>query len=146
MAIKQITYTVSTKGRDNGKQYLITELDSDRAEKWALKLMFSAMNAGAEIPEDILYSGMAGVVALGFKGLSMVPFHAAEPLLDEMMTCVQYKVKGGITRPLGMDGDIEEVATRLLLRKEVMKLHIGFFTDAGQSNGAIDPQAPAATS
>ena len=146
MALKTLTVTIDHKGRDKGKQYVLTEMSADRAEAWALQLMFAAMNAGVEIPEDIMYAGLAGVVELGFKGLARIPYDAAKPLLDEMMDCVQYKVAGGVTRPLGLEGDIEEVATRLYLRKEVMKLHISFFLDDAPSNGAIDPQAKVATS
>jgi hypothetical protein len=46
-----------------------------------------------------------------------------------MMTCIRFKPNAteiGI-RPL-IDDDIEEVATRLRLRDEVIDLHMGFFS------------------
>lgn len=140
MARKEIIVKIDAKNRDQGKEYLITEASTDQTESWAMRAILAAMNAGAEIPQDVADAGLAGIVQLGIKGISLIPYEAAKPLFDEMMTCVQYKVKDGITRPLGMDGDIEEVSTKLLLRKEIIKLHTSFFTDENLSNGDTDPQ------
>ena len=140
MARKQITIKIDADNRDNGKEFLITEASTDETESWAIRAILAAMNAGAEIPQEVADSGLAGIVQLGVKGLSLIPYEAAKPLLDQMMDCVQYKVKGGVTRPLGLDGDIEEVSTKLRLRKEIISLHTGFFTDENPSNGAIVPQ------
>lgn len=143
MALKEQIVTITAAGRDKGKHYLITEADPFRTEAWCTRAMFAAMNAGVDIPENIANAGLAGVVALGAKALGLVPYDAAKPLLDEMLTCVQYKVKDGITRPLGFDGDIEEVSTILFLRKEIVTLHTDFFTVANPSSGDTDPQVAA---
>ncbi len=138
MGLKTARITIDAKGRDTGKVFVLTEMDSDRAERWALRLLFALMNAGVDVPEDIMTSGMAGVATLGIKALGKLPFEAAEPLLLEMFECISISPdpsKPNFTRAL-YPGDIEEVLTRLLLRKEVLKLHIDFFTDA-------DPLTPA---
>lgn len=138
MARKQITVKIDAKNRDEGKEYLITEADTDTTEAWAIRAILAAMNAGAEIPQEVADAGLAGIVQLGVKGLSLIPYEAAKPLLDQMMECVQYKVKGGITRPLGLEGDIEEVSTKLRLRKEIIALHTSFFTGENPSSGDTD--------
>ena len=55
-------------------------------------------------------------------------FDEMEPLLDQMMECVTIipdpKVQA-ITRPL-IEDDIEDVATRVMLRTEVFQLHVDF--------------------
>lgn len=143
MALKEQIVTITADGRDKGKQYIVTEADPFRTEAWCTRALFAAMNAGVDIPENIASAGLAGVVALGAKALALVPYDTAKPLLDEMLTCVQYKVAGGVTRGLGYDGDIEELSTILQLRKVIVGLHTDFFTDANPSNGGTDPQAVA---
>ncbi|MCI0152402.1 hypothetical protein KNO81_42165 [Paraburkholderia sediminicola] len=57
-----------------------------------------------------------------------IDFHDAELLLDEMMGCVSIQPNPAdpkIVRGLIPD-DIEEVNTRVLLRREVFRLHTGF--------------------
>ena len=52
--------------------------------------------------------------------------NVAEPLLDEMLTCVEVLSDAG-TRKLIAD-DFQDVKTILKLRKEVLAMHIDFFT------------------
>lgn len=143
MARKEQLITISADGRDKGKQFQLTEADTFATEAWCARAIFAAMNAGVDIPENIASAGLAGVMSLGLKGLQRIPYDVAKPLLDEMLTCVKYKVAGGVTRDLGYDGDIEEMTTLLRLRKEIVQLHTGFFTDAAPSSSDTDPQAAA---
>jgi hypothetical protein len=83
------------------------------------------------IPDNIAQAGLAGIAALGVNALSKLSFDAAKPLLDEMFDCVQIQPSPKVVRAL-VDDDIEDVSTRLVLRREIFKLHIDFFTDAGQ--------------
>jgi hypothetical protein len=46
--------------------------------------------------------------------------------MDEMLTYIQIIESPTVSRPLGGDGDIWEVSTLLLLRKELLELHMGF--------------------
>ena len=132
MARKQLTVTIGVEGRDKGKVFILTELSAYEAEEWAGRALFSLMNAGVEIPENIAEAGLAGVAAMGMKAIAKLPFESAKPLLDKMMDCVQIQPSANVTREL-MSGDVEEVATLFTLRKKVLGLHLDFFTAAAPS-------------
>ncbi len=125
---KQITYTVSAEGRDRGKVFQLTEMPSDQAEKWAIRALLALGRAGIDLPPGIEREGMAAMARIGLEALMRIDFHDAEPLLDEMMGCVAIQPNPAdpkIVRALIPD-DIEEVSTRVLLRREVFRLHTGF--------------------
>ena len=124
MGRKTASITIDAEGRDKGKTFLFTEAPATQAEKWALKLLLAAGRSGAEIPDDIADAGMAAIPLLTLKAVSGLAWYDAEPLLDEMFTCVQ-RVEELVTRPL-VEDDIEEVLTRIKLREEVLSLHLGF--------------------
>jgi hypothetical protein len=131
MARKQLMITVDKKGRDIGKVFLINEMPASQSEKWAARCFFAMAKSGVEIPENIAESGLAGIAALGIKALGGVNFDDAEILLNEMFRCISIvpdPLKQNIVRGL-IDDDIEEIGTRLMLRKEVFNLHVSFFTD-----------------
>lgn len=133
MPRKTIDVTIADEGRDKGKTFLLTEMPAARAEKWAMRALLLAAQSGAEV-EPNLRAGMAGVAVMGIETLlGGVSFDGVEPLLDEMMTCVQIKpdrMRSDFVRKL-VEDDIEEVATRVYLRQEVFALHVGFsFADA----------------
>ena len=132
MARKQISLTIGAEGRDKGKVFILTELSAYDAEEWAGRALFSLMNAGVEIPDNIAEEGLAGVAAMGMKAIANLPFDSAKPLLDKMMDCVQIQPSPNVTREL-MSGDIEEVATLFTLRKKILGLHLDFFTAAAPS-------------
>lgn len=129
--------TITAEGRDKGKVFLLTEMPAAKAEKWAMRALLAAAQNGAEVQTAI--SGMAGVAVAGIQAvLGGVAFDQIEPLLDEMMTCVQAlpgadshdPARAALSRPL-IDDDTEEIATRIQLRAEVFTLHVGFsFADA----------------
>ena len=63
-----------------------------------------------------------------------IPFAQAEELLGVMWACVQIIPDPGnpsVIRSL-VEDDIEEVATRLRLRSEIIKMHLGFSQAAGK--------------
>lgn len=114
-----------TEGRDAGKKYQITEMSAEAAEWWALRALQAIAGADAELNLQAPLSDMA---AQGTKALAKVHPDQAKPLLDEMMSCVQILVPATQKpRPL-LDGDIEDVKTRFMLRKAVVELHLGFST------------------
>lgn len=124
--------------RDSGKAFLVTEMSAYDAEKWALRAGFALMNAGVDIPELEDGVSMQNLAALGMKAmmdaLQGVTYEQAEPLLNDMMECVQIipdPSKADVVRSL-IDSDIDEVSTRLKLRKAVWDLHVDFFTEGGQ--------------
>lgn len=129
MARKTVNYTVSDSNRDNGKCYVIREMSASQAEAWATRVFLAMAKNGFDIPDDIANSGMAGVASFGIRAVCGMSFDEAKPLLDEMMTCVKIMPDAGrpeVTRGL-IEDDIEEVVTRLKLRKEIFKLHTDFF-------------------
>ncbi|MCA7985360.1 hypothetical protein [Burkholderia vietnamiensis] len=135
----------ATDGRDDGKRFAITEMPASQSEEWAARALFAAMSSGVEIPDEVLSMGMAGVAAVGLKSLGRVPFELVKPLFDEMMNCVQYEFEPGRqggTRAL-IETDIEEVATRLKLRKAVLDLHLEGFLAAAPSKQASGAAAAA---
>lgn len=143
MARKTLTYTVTADGRDKGKTFLITEMGAAQGEEWGARALFTAMNCGVEVPDELLSSGLAGLAALGMKSLNRVPYDLVKPLFDEMMGCVQIipdRANPAFVRPL-IDDDVEEISTRLMLRKATITLHLDFFLAAAPST-----QDPAAVS
>jgi hypothetical protein len=137
---KETTF-VAEDGRDKGKQFHLKEMPASQAEAWAIRALLAIGNAGVEIPDDAAGLGMAGVAAMGIKALMAIPYAAAEPLLDEMMACVQAMPSANVFRPL-VEDDIEEVVTRFKLRKAVWELHAGFFDSGGASTLGSSPQPP----
>jgi hypothetical protein len=117
---------VAGVGRDADKVYRITEMPAVKAEKWALKALWAVASAGVDIPEDVSNAPLAKLAEFGLKALAKVPFHIAEPLLDEMLTCVEVLTDAGVRKLIA--DDFQDVKTILKLRKEVLSLHVDFFT------------------
>jgi len=122
------TAKILIEDRGVQKKFLITELPATEAEDWALELFFVMANAGVEVPEDFEELGFAGIAQIGLQAFSKIPYEKAKPLLAKMMACVQIFPDlndDRIVRQL-LDSDIEDVQTRLKLRKEVFSLHTDF--------------------
>lgn len=132
MARRTIDIRIETPGRDEGKVFRIREMSASQAERWAARALLALGHSGADIPDDIAAAGFAGVVSLGIRAFAAIPWEIAEPLLDEMMSCVSIMPDPSrpvVIRPL-IEDDIEEVMTRLRLREEVIALHVGFSISA----------------
>jgi len=139
MARKTKAVQITAEGRDKGKTFWLTEMGAVPAEKWADRALLAFAKSGRnEMPEDIQAGGAAGLMAIGIRAITTVDFADAEPLMDEMLSCVLFvpdpqktdqMTKQPITRPVIWEGDaadIEEVGTILKLRSEVIELHLGF--------------------
>jgi hypothetical protein len=149
VARKEATVVIETDNRDKGKIFRIREMSAQRAEAWASRLLLTLANHGAEVPSNFFDTSMAGLAVMGVYGLTHVPWSEAKPLLDEMMACVRIQPSAAhpqVVRDLidrGDDGDdIEEVATRLHLKDEVLKLHLGFSVADGFSILKANLSAP----
>ncbi len=86
--------------------------------------------------------GMAALAVVGLRTFAGVAWAEAEPLLDEMMECVQ--IQPDPKRPevpvrALVEDDIEEVTTRALLKSEVLELHTGFSLAGALSTPAAEP-------
>jgi hypothetical protein len=128
MARKIAQWTVEDEGRDKGKVFLLTEMPASRAEAWATRVLLALMGSNTNLPENFADMGMAGLAELGFKAIAGLKWEIAEPLLEEMLQCVQIipnPAKPQVVRAL-VESDIEEILTRFKLRVEVWKLHMDF--------------------
>ncbi len=124
--------------RDAGKTFVLTEMPVLKAEKWAMRAFLAIARNGMEVPPEALKAGFAGLVPYLTNLIGAIRWEDAEPLLDEMLTCIQFQavVDGSgtkVCRKLIAD-DIEEVGTLLVLRKEVVQLHKGFLKAAALSS------------
>lgn len=151
---RELRYTVPTpkkgeaENRDAGKTYVITEMPAEQGEEWAYRAISALARSGVQLPAGMIEMGEDGEVKVGlgmaalagfvFEALAGVAWADAKPLLDEMMGCVQIapdRANPQVIRPLIGD-DTEEIGTRMVLRKEVFKLHTDFFTSAARSGSA----------
>jgi hypothetical protein len=115
------------QGRDKGKKFLVQEMPVFKAEKWAIRALQAIAAAGIDIPEGYTDMPSARLAEAGLKALANIKWEVAEPLLDELMTCMLVVMPDAQTRKL-LESDIEEVLTLFTLRKEVVSMHMGFFT------------------
>lgn len=128
MPRKTTLYKVTESGRDHGKLFMLTEMSASRAEAWAMRVLLALVGGNVALPDNFEELGMAGLAELGIRAMSGLKWEVAQPLLNEMLECVEYvpdASKTHVRRPL-IDDDIEEIMTRLTLRKEVWNLHMGF--------------------
>jgi hypothetical protein len=117
-----------TASRDNGKSFVITEMSAFAAEMWAFRALAALAKSGIDIPDNIASAGIMGIASYGMKALTNLPFTEAKSLLDDILACVQIipdPKTPWVFRKI-FDGDIEEVRTLFMLRKEVWNLHVGF--------------------
>lgn len=124
MALKTKHITIE-KGRDAGKQFVITEMPAAQIDNWAMRVLLALAGAGIDVAEA--NQGMMGLARVAFAALGKIPHDVALPLLDELLDCVQIIPQGGSPRPLDLSlNDVEDFANLWLFRKEVFNLHIDF--------------------
>jgi hypothetical protein len=141
MARKTAVYVVDREGsRDHGKVFHLREMSAYRGEEWASKLLIALASGNVQVPEGFFNMGWQAIAVLGIRGLGSLPWQTAKELLAEMfahITIAPDPSRPNFTRPLidnGGDGDdIEEIATRLLLREAWIDLHLGFSLRAQMS-------------
>lgn len=141
--------SISGDGRDKGKLFRITEMPAERVEDWGLRFFLGLARAGFEVPEEIKDMGMRGLAIIGLRGLGGLTYEDAKILMDDMMECVTIvrDQSHPETASALLDGDIEEVSTRVQLRKEVFELHTGFsVADAGQKSTSAAASTESASS
>jgi len=134
---------ISAEGRDKGKAFHLREMPASQGERFALKVFHALAKSGFDVPEDLAQSGMAGIARLGMGVVSALQFGDLVALMEEMLGCVQFipdPSRPNVMRPL-IEDDIEEVATRLRLRKEILALHIDFFASAALLSSQSQAQA-----
>ncbi len=141
--VQSVTISQAENNRDSGKVFILTEMPASQAEEWALRALSALAGSGVDVPDDIATSGMQGVFRMGLAAFGGLPWDKAKPLLGEMFACVRIQPNPSnpdIVRSL-VEDDIEEISTRILLRKNLLTLHVGFLLAAVQFK-----QGPAAAS
>jgi len=139
MARNTANITITDDTRDKGKVYVITEMPSAKSESWAARAIMAMIKSGIQLPPGFDRLGMAGLAEVGLQSISGLKWEDAEPLLKEMLDCVQIMpdpTKPHVVRALMVDDDIEELSTRIKLRAEVWKLHVGFLKAVAPSISA----------
>lgn len=143
--VQEYTVAPSADNRDSGKTFVITEMSVTQSEAWAVRALLALGRGGSDVPPEALQAGFAGVVPYLTNLVGSIRWEDAKPLLDEMMTCVQLKVRidsqgTPFVRKL-VEDDIEEGETLLLLRKEVVQLHKDFLKAVVPSGFLSGPTA-----
>jgi hypothetical protein len=128
------TITIQREGRDQGGVFTLTEMPAIPATEWFLRAAQLLVRSGADVPENFLQMGAAGMVTVGLgtilTGISKASWHEVKPLLDELLACVTTYQPPGAAVPMAqwnvIKGQIQEPATILQLHEEVVSLHLGF--------------------
>lgn len=132
MARKTATITipdVPTGNRDAGKTFLITEMPAMAAERWGTRALLALSRSDYQVPDLDPDAGFAELVRIGIELLCRVEYAEVEPLLNEMLQCVQFVPdprNPDIPPHPHVEQVVEEVATLLMLRREVWDIHSGF--------------------
>lgn len=146
---KSKVVTVEAEGRDKGRSFLVTEMGAVAAEKWATRALLALAKSGVEVPDEAVQAGAVAILSAGVSAFRNMAFEDAEPLLDDMMRCVQFVPDLSRTDPLStlpvsrpmMEDDVEEVGTLFRLRSEVIEIHLGFSVAASLSTLAETKRA-----
>lgn len=122
---RKTTIVTIKEGRDADKVFRITEWPCLQTEHWIMRAWFGLGKAGVELPPELLSVGAVPIAYWIASHIHLMPSRLGIRLADEMMQCVT-RVEDKLERSL-VESDIEDVSTRLLLKKEVLKLTFGFF-------------------
>jgi hypothetical protein len=118
--------------RDNGKTFVLTEMDAYTGQDWALRALLALAASGVKLPDGALATGWAGLAGFGVTALLQAPYGALRPLLDEMLGQAKYAHEPNNPKhPLtpivpGVNCCVEEIGTFLKLHVALVKLHTGF--------------------
>ncbi len=143
MARRNEYFTVDKECRDFGKTFCITEMTAFNAESFAIRAGLALLKNNPSLPPNMIERitdktiTFEDIAALGLGLFSAVDYYDLEPLLKDLLKCVQIIVdkKSMIMRELE-DEDIEELSTIIELRKRALGLHINFSTAADTQNTA----------
>jgi hypothetical protein len=119
--------------RDNGKVFILTEMDAYSGQDWALRALLALAASGVQLPAGATTTGWAGLASFGVTALLQAPYGAIKPLLDEMLAQAKYQHHSTTGKPMppqpiihGANCQIEEIKTFLTLHTALFKLHTGF--------------------
>lgn len=140
MARREERLTIADKDptyRDNGKVFVLKEMDAYTGQKWATRALFALGCSGLQLPAEALGGGWGALAGFGLQALLSTDYNTVEPLLDEMLGYARYEHVPG--HPLqtiapGPACVVEEIKTFLTLQAALFKLHTGFSLPAASPN------------
>lgn len=154
MARKTKIFVVNDQGRDRGKVFHLTEMSAAQAFKWGWSAARLLIQSGFIMSDEIAAQGIAAMWLAGFMSMLRVDHEEAQPLLAELMSCVQLQPDPMNTflRPPTSD-DIEEVLTIYRLHEQALTLSINFSEIAanlglshfGKTSSSVQEEPQAAT-
>lgn len=141
MARKETWVVIETddeENRDRNKVFYVREMGAFQGDRWAKRALLALSKVNVNLAElgDIENLGWQGVAALGMQFIGSLKWEDAEPLLAELMSCVEFvpdPAKKHQHREIGRGGadDIEEISTISKLQMEAFNLHANFSRIAG---------------
>lgn len=136
------TVPIEAEGRDQGKTFLITEMPASDGERWVTRAWLAIAQAGVTVPPGLEEAGWAGLAYYSLQALRFATIDQVSPLLNDLMACVKIVEGPTVTRPL-MEQDIEEIATRMFLKREAFDLHrVPFEKGVRQLFASAAPKSP----
>lgn len=115
--------------RDNGKTFVLTEMDAYSGQRWATKALQALGSGGIHIDADSLKGGFAALAGIAFVGLLRANTETIQSLLDEMLTCARYEHDSRQPTQAIAPGPkcpVEEIKTFYTLQRALFTLHTGF--------------------
>lgn len=112
----------------------VTPMSAQRAEFWLYRAIFLiAGGAGAGIDLDKI-EAKDFTDGNFLRQLLSVDFEKAEPLLNDLLSCVKFQTEGGAlvqVTPSTVDGMVAFPTTLFAIRAAVLKASYGFFGNGG---------------
>lgn len=115
--------------RDNGKTFVLTEMDAYTGQDWALRMLLAVAASGVQLPPGALGAGWAALAPFAITALLDASYAELRPLLAEMLDQVQYEHNPKHPpQPIaaGPNCVVEEIKTFFILHKALFALHTGF--------------------
>lgn len=128
MGRKTERVTISDPGRDNGRVFVITEMDSWNALVLTAKIAHALSVSGINVPEIV--KSPEGLAEAGIRLMTYIAPAVAVPLMEELRECISVmppRVKAGIPpQPLIPENQPHEIKTWFTLLTRLYYLHLGF--------------------
>lgn len=115
--------------RDNGKTFVLTEMDAYAGQRWATKALQAMGAGGLYVDPERLNGGWAALATYAATALLRANTDQLQGLMDELLTCAKYQhdpaQKAQAIVP-GIKCPVEEIKTFYLLYRALFELHTGF--------------------
>jgi hypothetical protein len=143
MARKSLTF-IATDGRDEGKHFIITEMQAIPTAKWIIRMGLAIARSGTNAIKDALnidwdtldWQSKFTVYEVATQGVSILgamDFNEGEKVIDDLFKCVRLMPDPNhpnVIRDITCNEDIEEATTYAKLQMAAFKLHFDFFIHA----------------